>query len=351
MTTQDYRQIVPLKWYKFIIYFQLFAGGVINIISAFNYLSGNSYGINTEKIYSVYQGLDLLDKIWGFLSVIMGVYCFKVRQDLAKFKTNGPKNYLNILRINCYGSLIYKLLVLITLYSYWDPTTRASSLLSYVISFAIGLIFISLNKTYFGKRQFLFTEETNPGINKSESKEYDTFKYVEVNESTTGTTPDAREVKIFCPNCNKDLTNDVAANKNLMFCPYCDCPRYSNSNLAEEPHQTEDTYLAEETHKQADEITIQSDEWTCINCGEANPLTAKFCKGCGTWKGTINQPVIGDEQISHNEQAKEDEHISHTEEEIIQSEHKTKYCFKCGFELKGDAKFCIMCGERQPEIK
>ena len=32
MTTQDYRQIVPLKWYKFIIYFQLFAGGVACVI-------------------------------------------------------------------------------------------------------------------------------------------------------------------------------------------------------------------------------------------------------------------------------------------------------------------------------
>lgn len=28
-----------------------------------------------------------------------------------------------------------------------------------------------------------------------------------------------------------------------------------------------------------------------------------------------------------------------------------KKCIKCNYELKEDAKFCIICGERQPEIK
>ena len=36
---------------------------------------------------------------------------------------------------------------------------------------------------------------------------------------------------------------------------------------------------------------IQIDEWTCINCGETNPLTAKFCKGCGTWNAAIDKQV------------------------------------------------------------
>ncbi len=113
------------------------------------------------------------------------------------------------------------------------------------------------------------------------------------------------------------------------------------------PESTNNKYLnalaaQKEKVKQQNAVSIEkstiSDKWICTNCGEMNPLTAKFCKGCGTWNAAMNQ------------QTKENEQISHTEEKSIQTEHKIKYCFKCGFKLKSDAKFCIMCGERQPDM-
>lgn len=348
MTTEDYRQIVPLKWYKFLIYFQLFAGAILNFANAFNYFTGNIYGDNAKTVYAVYDELYLLDMFYGCLLLIIGICSFKVRQDLAKFRVKGPTNYLFYLGISFGGSFAYKLRFLIILNFSETDEAFMQYVINLIITFIVGVVYIYLNKAYFDNRKFLFTE-TRSMMNKSQ--DYDTYTDTKAYENTTDTpTADYEEVtenenpsnkflnsltaqkervkqqntvannkltqnenpvkKIFCANCNKDLTNDIASVPGLMFCPYCDTP-----------------------------ICLQSNQWTCSNCGKANPITVKFCKGCGTWVSAAN------------EQVKEKEPSSNSEDGIIQTEYNTKQCVKCGFELKNDAKFCIICGERQPEIK
>lgn len=494
MTTEDYRQIVPLKWYKFLIYFQLFAGAIGNIAYAFNYFTGNNYGEAAEKMYATYGWLYLLDKVWGCVLILTGIFCFKVRQDLAKFRVKGPSRYLYLTCIDFFGSFIYTICFI----SITDTSMKSLVLIQSFINILVGVVYIYLNKAYFDNRKFLFTE-TKSMMNKSQK--YDTytdadayttnnlvkenkqnsnaeelkllkakkaisshkdsyvitsiilyflafctasippstfilalstpfiahgivniklkketseskiqicyymsfiwkfyviisvllfsaigifiivpgtFKWTNVlilfipvilvlsltnfldsrwwkqqyrsaisesklnlqeskktiseetnNKFLNSLTAQKERVKqqntvannkltqnenpvekIFCANCNKDLTNDIASVPGLMFCPYCDTP-----------------------------ICLQSNQWTCSNCGKANPITVKFCKGCGTWVSAAN------------EQVKEREPNSNSEEEIIQTDYNTKQCVKCGFELKNDAKFCIICGERQPEIK
>lgn len=491
MTTEDYRQMVPLKWYKFIIYFQLFASGILNIANAFNYFTGNIYGDKAKAVYTVYDGIYLLDMFYGCLLLITGICSFKVRQDLAKFRVKGPTNYLIILGINFFGGFVYTLLVSMISGVPLASLGFAQSLTSLIV----GIICIYLNKLYFDNRKFLFTE-TKSMIN--ESKEYDTYTDTEnatnkqvidseqnsnmeklkllkakkainehknlyviisiilyvlaffaasipsapfilalstpfiahgivnvklkketseskiqvcyymsfiwkfyaaifallflvtsifmivadtskwfnalivfipawivlslpnfldskwwkhqykselliskleqheseqtISEKTNNKFLDALNAqkekvkrqntvanekltqnekpaeKIFCANCSKDLTDDIASAPGLMFCPYCDTSIY-----------------------------LQSNKWTCANCGKTNPITVKFCKDCGTWRAAAN------------EQVKDLEQSSNVEEKIIQTENKTKKCIKCSYELKNDAKFCIICGEKQPK--
>ena len=307
MTTEDYKQIVPLKWYKFIIYFQLFAGGILDFANAFGYFTGNNYGEESEMVYATYGWLYLLDKVWGCVLVITGVFCFKVRQDLANFRVEGPSRYLYLAGINFFGSFIYTIcFIMIT-----DTSMDSLLLIRPFIYILVGIVFICLNKAYFDNRKFLFTE-TKSTINKSQ--EYDTE--TETNDSTTQEvaesekqsnkfldTLDAQkekvkrqntvtnekltqnekpEEKIFCANCSKDLTYDIESAPGLMFCPYCDTP-----------------------------ICLQSNKWTCTHCGQENLITAKFCKSCGTWRFAANEQKKGKEQSSN---MKEKGQNSNTEE-------------------------------------
>ncbi len=491
MTTEDYRQMVPLKWYKFIIYFQLYASGILNLVDALYYFTGNIYGDNAKAVYDVYEEIQFLDKLWGCVLVIVAVFCFKVRQDLANYKINGPKNYLFLTGVVLCGSFMYPL-VFYMISGISMTSLKFIPLFIYVLA---EVIYICLNKKYFDKRKFLFTE---PKSKINESKEYNTYTDTEnttnrqvidreqnsnmeelkllkakkainkhkdlyvitsiilyvlalftksipsapfilalstpfiahvivnvklkketseskmqicyymsfiwkfyaaifallflvtsifmivadtskwfnalivfiptwivlslpnfldskwwkhqyksellisklgqqeseqtISEKTNNKFLDALDAqkekvkrqntvanekltqnekpaeKIFCANCSKDLTDDIASAPGLMFCPYCDTP-----------------------------IHLQNNKWTCSNCGKTNPITVKFCKGCGTWRAAAN------------EQVKDREQSSNAEEEIIQTENKTKKCIKCNYELKNDAKFCIICGEKQPK--
>lgn len=38
----------PMKWFKFLIYFALFAGAVINLVYGFNWISGDIYFVQTN---------------------------------------------------------------------------------------------------------------------------------------------------------------------------------------------------------------------------------------------------------------------------------------------------------------
>ena len=50
----------PMKWYKFLINFALFASAVLNIISGFNMITGSVYGSaeTANAVYSSFSGLE-----------------------------------------------------------------------------------------------------------------------------------------------------------------------------------------------------------------------------------------------------------------------------------------------------
>ena len=66
-----------MKWYKFLIYFALFLGAVVNFINGVNYLTGNIYFVQSggeataEMIYAFFgSSLKTIDIIFGIGSEI-----------------------------------------------------------------------------------------------------------------------------------------------------------------------------------------------------------------------------------------------------------------------------------------
>ena len=73
-----------MAWYKFLIYFSLIAGAVINIIYSFTYISGGIYYVQTdgklsaEQVYSSYGiSLQVIDILYGFFLIAFYLYVSK----------------------------------------------------------------------------------------------------------------------------------------------------------------------------------------------------------------------------------------------------------------------------------
>lgn len=83
----------PMKWYKFVIWVQLFLSAVLNLGTGIRYLTGTIYGKSASTVYFLYSGLKPLDILMGLLSIAAAVLAILVRQSLAHYKESGPGMY------------------------------------------------------------------------------------------------------------------------------------------------------------------------------------------------------------------------------------------------------------------
>ena len=94
---QDLTPTLPfegkMKWYKFIIYFQLFVFAALSLYSAFNIISGAQFGEYAESVYDRWHSVQIIDYIYGAATFGFGVWAIFVRQELKKFKAKGPLHY------------------------------------------------------------------------------------------------------------------------------------------------------------------------------------------------------------------------------------------------------------------
>lgn len=146
-----------MKWYKFLIYFALWAGGIINIIMGINYLSGGIYAatsdaqVTAEMVYSAFGGLKAVDVVYGLVVVALGALQIYTRFRLAKFKTNGPKLLYICYAAGGVASLIYSIAV--------GSITGTGLDSSAIGSLVLNVVLFVLNYIYFNKRKSLFVND------------------------------------------------------------------------------------------------------------------------------------------------------------------------------------------------
>ncbi len=146
-----------MKWYKFVIYCQLFLTMLFSLINSIQLFSGSVYGGKMEKelVYEIFSSMKALDIIIALLYIGLGVYAFLVRMQLAGFKKNGPKLYY----ILCIASMAINLIYAVTA----SIIVKSSSGMSLNVmgraifqTVAMGALLVA-NYIYFGKRKQLFT--------------------------------------------------------------------------------------------------------------------------------------------------------------------------------------------------
>lgn len=92
-----FTSLVPMNWYKFLIYFSLYASAITSFINGIMFLTGYIYtiqsGTNTNA-YMVYMqfgnALMLCDIVYGILFIAYAAFALVVRKRLASFKKNSP---------------------------------------------------------------------------------------------------------------------------------------------------------------------------------------------------------------------------------------------------------------------
>ena len=141
-----------MGWYKFVIYFQLFASALINGIAGIVALTGAHYEGEADLVYTFIPSLSTVDKLYGIVLIALAVFAIIVRFQLAQFKKTGPKFYLLLLLISGIASLIY-LIAAGAIVSDFGIEIEYSSQISQLIVSAALLV---ANYIYFQKRSNLF---------------------------------------------------------------------------------------------------------------------------------------------------------------------------------------------------
>ena len=143
---------MPMKWYKFLIYFALFAGAVLNILSGIGTLSTALVPGDAQWVYDSNGALKAFDLFLGIATIGLGVLGIYTRFRLAGYYSNGPKLLLMTYGASAAIQLIYAIVV-------YMAVGGAVNLTSTITSIVVSIIMIVLNKTYFDKRAHMFKND------------------------------------------------------------------------------------------------------------------------------------------------------------------------------------------------
>ena len=143
------QQAYPMKWFKFLIYFSLFASAFFNAVTAIQLFSGNIYGDLAEDVYRVYGGIKTFDAFYAVVLLGIAAIAIVARIKLAGYKADGPK-FLYILYIAD--------LVAMIVYNVGVTAITGENIITVqtVTSIVVSGVMIFANYIYFNKRKALF---------------------------------------------------------------------------------------------------------------------------------------------------------------------------------------------------
>lgn len=148
----------PMKWYKFVIWVQLFLSALSFAVTtfqlaqgAFTFVSGvfPSFAAAYGYVPGEWVLLTVFNAVFAVLFCALAVMCIVVRQELAAFRRVGPMHYYVLM-----GAIIGVQLLYIVIQSLMMGTLLMNPAAFSGLFFAVALIFI--NKAYFDKRMHLF---------------------------------------------------------------------------------------------------------------------------------------------------------------------------------------------------
>lgn len=147
------QQGLGMKWYKFLIYFALIAGGVVDLIMGLLYLTGIIYaiqGASASMVYHFYPALMPMNVLFGLATLALGALRIFDRILMARFSAKAPKLLYIVLGASIGISAIYQIVSSLIL-------ANRGVLVTALFSAVLSGVVLFLNIRYFGRRSHLFT--------------------------------------------------------------------------------------------------------------------------------------------------------------------------------------------------
>lgn len=146
---------LPMRWYKFLIYFSLWISAATNIMYGVRYIGGME---QTEEMIAQFPMLKTVDLFYGILTLGMGVLALFTRFALANYKKSAPKLIVGLYTYGFVISLVYNVVVLALTSSIYEPVDFIITGMSVGTSFIMNIAMIACNYVYFKKRKRLFNK-------------------------------------------------------------------------------------------------------------------------------------------------------------------------------------------------
>ena len=138
-----------MKWFKFIIYFQLWASMLVYLVTAGKYLTGAYYEGSAEMVYDFFPALQPLDIVMGVFCLALAVYAVVVQRALAKFRAKGPMMYYLMYIVNTAVTVLYLIIGSIIIGQSAFTAEVAGSIIG-------SIVMLFVNIPYFNNRTHLF---------------------------------------------------------------------------------------------------------------------------------------------------------------------------------------------------
>ena len=149
---------LPLNWFKFVIYFGMWAWGFASIASGVIVFTGGHYNLGdpsramTDLIYEAFPRLSTFDHAFGAGMIIVGVMLIVTRFKLAAFREKGYDDLFtwSVLYLVAEGGYIGSLL------SLTNASVEPEGILGMIF---ILVVFGAMNVIYFKRRKQLFNKK------------------------------------------------------------------------------------------------------------------------------------------------------------------------------------------------
>ena len=149
---QGMQPAMGMAWYKFLIYFSLFAGAVLNVISGISMLNG-TYIADSATLYRFYDGWEALDQLVGALMIGTAVLGLVTRFRLSGYCKNGPL----FLKLTYAAGALINLVYVVGVNSIVSSAMLSQlDFTSFYSSIGVSIAMVVANHIYFEKRSHLF---------------------------------------------------------------------------------------------------------------------------------------------------------------------------------------------------
>ena len=141
----------PMNWYKFLIYFSLFAGAVVSFLGA----ALSVLGIVTDlKTYLSNAPLLALEIAYMACNLVFGFFALSTRKALVQYKKNAPLMLYICYGITALSEVIYAIYDCVA--NGFTDLVIATNVTTAAVSVLTSVVIITANYIYFKKRSHLF---------------------------------------------------------------------------------------------------------------------------------------------------------------------------------------------------